>query len=59
MKKNKAMAVISWIISVVAILSAVLISEGNMSKKVIFNLRIAAVWLIIGIIYWKKRWKER
>ena len=59
MKNNKVMAVISWIISVVAILSAVLIGEGNMSKKVIFNLGIAAVWLIIGIIYWKKRWKER
>jgi len=58
MKNNKAMAVISWIISVVAILSAVLISLGGMSKNVIVTLGIAVYWLIIGIINWKKGGKK-
>jgi len=59
MKNHKAMVVISWIISVVAILAAVLISVGEgMSKMVIVNLGIAVGWLIIGIIHWKMSVKK-
>lgn len=58
MKNNKAMAVISWIISVVAILSAALISLGGMSKNVIVNLGMAVGYFIIGIINWKKSRNE-
>ncbi len=47
MKNHKAMTVISWIMSVVFILSAGLISIGGMSKNVIVNLGLAAGWLII------------
>lgn len=55
-KNNKAMVVISWIMSVAAILCAVLISLGGtgMSKNVIVTLGIAVGWFIIGIINWKK-----
>jgi len=58
MKNNKAMAVISWIISGVAILSAALISLGGMTKNVIVNLGMAVGYFIIGIINWKKSRNE-
>ncbi len=55
-KNNKAMVVISWIMSAAAILCAILISLGGtgMSKNVIVTLGIAVGWFIIGIINWKK-----
>lgn len=60
MKNNKTMAVISWIISVVYILTAVLIGVGEeiMPKTAKFNMGLAVVWIIIGIIYWKKNGKK-
>ncbi len=55
-KNNKAIVMISWIMSAAAILCAVLISLGGtgMSKNVIVTLGIAVGWFIIGIINWKK-----
>ncbi len=55
-KNNKAIVVISRIMSAAAILCAVLISLGGtgMSKNVIVTLGIAVGWFIIGIINWKK-----
>jgi len=58
MKNNKAIVVISWIMSVGAILCAMLISVGGMSKNVIVTLGIAVGWLIIGIINWEKGGKK-
>lgn len=60
MKNNKTMAVISWIISVGYILTAVLIGVGEeiMPKTAKFNMGLAVVWIIIGIIYWKKNGKK-
>jgi hypothetical protein len=54
MKNNKAMVLISWVISALALLTAVLISDGVISKNVIGMLVVAVVWFIIGIIYWKR-----
>lgn len=60
MKNNKIMVAICWILSAGFLLTAVSISEGNMSKMVIGQLACAVGWFIIGIIYWKKgRKKER
>lgn len=58
MKNNKAMAIISWIISLGFLLTAVSIGEGNISKMVIGHLVMAVCWLIIGIIYWNKSRKK-
>lgn len=60
MKNNKTMAVISWIISVGYILTAVLIGVGEeiIPKTAKFNMGLAVVWIIIGIIYWKKNGKK-
>lgn len=61
MKNHKAIVVISWIMSVAAILCAILISLGGtgMSKNVIVTLGIAVSWFIIGIINWKKGGKKQ
>lgn len=60
MKNNKTMAVISWIISVGYILTAVLIGVGEeiIPKTAKLNMGLAVVWIIIGIIYWKKNGKK-
>lgn len=60
MKNNKTMAVISWIISVGYILTAVLTGVGEeiIPKTAKFNMGLAVVWIIIGIIYWKKNGKK-
>ncbi len=55
MKNSKGTAIFCWGISVAGFLTTLLISEGNLSKKVIFFLGTAIVWLISGIIHWKKR----
>lgn len=54
MKNSKVIAIICWGISVVAFLAALLLSEGSLSKNVIFTLGLAILWFIAGIIYWKK-----
>lgn len=58
MENSKVMAVVCWIISAIAFLSAALICERNLSKNVIFMLGMGVAWFIIGIIYWKKRVKH-
>lgn len=55
MKSSKIAAIIFWGLSVIAILSALLISEGILSKMVIVPLGLAIVWFIIGIKYWRKK----
>lgn len=58
MKNNKAMAIISWVISCGFLLTAVPIGEGNSAKKVIGYLVMAGCWLFIGILYWNKSRKK-
>lgn len=55
MKSSKTAAIIFWGLSVIALLSALLISEGNLSKMVIGPLGLATVWFITGIVYWNKK----
>lgn len=57
MKNRKAYAIVCWIVSVVAFLVALLISEGkieNLTKQVIFLLAMGMVWLILGVVHWVK-----
>lgn len=58
MKNNKVVVVISWIISLGFLLVALSISDGGISKRVIVQLGLAACWVIMGFIYWKKARKK-
>lgn len=57
MKNRKAYAIVCWIVSVIAFLAALLISEGkmeNLTKQVIFLLAMGMIWLILGVVHWVK-----
>ncbi|MCM1540335.1 MAG: hypothetical protein NC121_03650 [Blautia sp.] len=58
MKNHKAIVLISLIMSLGAILCAVLIGLGSMPNSVMVTLGIAVSWLIIGIVNWKKTGKK-
>lgn len=55
MKNHKGMAIICWVISVIAFLSAVLMGVGELLKSAIFIFVLGILWLVAGIIHWKKK----
>ncbi len=57
MRNRKAYAIVCCIVSVMAFLAALLISEGkmeNFTKQVIFLCAMGMVWLILGVVHWVK-----
>ena len=54
MKNNKGMAMICWVLSAIAVLSAVLMGVGESIKPAIFIFVLGILWLVAGIFHWKK-----
>lgn len=62
MKNRKVYAIVCWIVSVVAFLAALAISEGkveNLTKPAIVLLVMGVIWLILGVIHWVNRNNEK
>lgn len=62
MKNRKVYAIVCWIVSVIAFLAALAISEGkveNLSKHAIVLLVMGIIWLILGILHWIKGNNEK
>lgn len=62
MKNRKAYAIVCWIVSAIAFLSALAISEGkveNLTKSAIVLLVMGIIWLILGVIHWVNKNNEK
>lgn len=55
MRNNKGMSIICWVISVLSILVALLNLIDALNTKVIFQFTMGVVWLILGIVYWRRK----
>ena len=53
--KNKSVAYIYWGIGVFFLLGSLLLMDNGITKQVVFGMILAAVWLVGGLVYWKRR----
>lgn len=57
MEKNRLTAYIYWGLSLLTILTALLISDNEITKQVILYLILSVLWFIGGLLHWKRRKK--
>lgn len=55
MKDNKKMAIICWVLSGLFLGGTILMYEGEMNTKVIFDSILTIVWAFTGFRYWKRK----
>ena len=57
MKEYKKWAIICWVLSGLTFMATILMFEGSLTKKMVFDLVLSIAWLVVGFVNWKR--KER
>lgn len=55
MKDYKKWAIICWALSGLTFMATLLMFEGSLTKKMVFDLVLSVAWLIMGFVNWKRK----
>lgn len=55
MKEYKKWAIICWVLSGLTFMATLLMFEGAMTKKMVFDLVLSIAWLVVGFVNWKRK----